>query len=55
MGWIYGGICLVGIVGTYVMVFALCRMAAIGDAMMERHLQYIGEQIEEGKDKVVEG
>ena len=44
MGWIYGGICLVGILGTYVMVFALCRMAAIGDAMMERHIAYIREQ-----------
>ena len=44
MNWIFGGICLVGIALVYFCVFALCRMAAIGDAMMERHLQYVREQ-----------
>lgn len=49
MAWIIGGLCVIGIIGMYIFAFAMCRMAAAGDAMMERHLQYLREQ-EEAKD-----
>ena len=44
MNWIYGGLCVIGIGFMYFMAYALCRAAAAGDAMMERHLQYLREQ-----------
>jgi len=51
MAWIYGGLCVIGIILGYIFAFAMCRMAAAGDAMMERHLQYLREQREaEGDD-----
>lgn len=44
MNWIIGGLCVIGILAVYIFAFAMCRMAAAGDAMMERHLAYLREQ-----------
>ena len=43
MNWIIGGLCVIGILAMYFFAFAMCRMAAVGDAMMERHLQHLRE------------
>jgi len=47
--WAWVAICVAGLIvyaAFMLLIFGLCHAAAVGDAMMERHLQYLREKEE---------